>query len=116
ENLLAVAERQLLVSRVAEAINEARFEVGRLFVQDLAASRADRLAAEIALLELRARYPNAVAAPPKPGPAKNPAAEPEPPRVTDEEMAEMRRLFPRTFPPPGDPPANAPPAGPNPVP
>jgi hypothetical protein len=101
-NRLAVAERTLLISRITEAISEEHFDIGRISIQDRATSQVNRLTAEIALLELRTRFPNVVplrpspVAPAKPADGQN--AEPEKLRVTDAELAEVYKVFPTSAP------------------
>jgi hypothetical protein len=116
-NLLAIAERTLLIARVLEAIDEVSYDANRLPVQGMAASQVNRLTAEMALLELRTRFPNVVplrpnpVAPEKPADGKPPQSEKL--QVTDAEMAELYRVFPEPGKP--SPPARTLPVPPEPI-
>jgi hypothetical protein len=96
-NLLAGAERKLLISQFVEAVNEGRFEAGRETMQEMATSQFNRLTAEIELLELRNQFPNVEPVRPNPvGPAKpggGEAAASVAKDGTPAEWAEVRRVF-----------------------
>jgi hypothetical protein len=88
---LAGAERELLITRMLEAVREARFEKVQCPLQDLLQSRFNRLGAEVRLLELRRQFPGVAAAPP-PAVASKPSGMQKPGPYAAE-RADVEKVF-----------------------
>jgi hypothetical protein len=93
EHQLAAAEQELMVTRAVYSLQRARFDVGRIPVQDFESSVYDRLGAEIRLLELRQQFPGVAAARPPAAANELPKDLPVPPKLTAAEGAEIDRVL-----------------------